>query len=404
MGSTISANTATTSTGAVFNPLTTSLDQTLVRREPQVRRGYDSLLLNQTELVGRFRTGMVEHNVLAGVEIGRESSEAVRFAFNAASNGRPNASLLDPDFNASAPITYGLGSDVKTVGNTVGVYALNQMKIGEHFELLLGGRWDRFDAAYENRAAATLAQRSFSRLDEAFSWRGAAVVKPLPGLRAYFAAGTSFNPSAESLTLAANNAALPPEENISYEAGASWEVRDGLRLQGALFRIEKTNARTSDPAGNLTTLDGTARVDGFEIGLTGRILPNWNVLAGFTHLRSEIVRSRVAAEVGKEFANAAPNTAALWTTYDLPHGFQVGAGLSYVDYRWGNNTNTNKVPGYVRYDAAVAWAPTEGRLRGVRFQVNALNLSNETTYETVYTAHTVPGTGRTVVFTVGARF
>ncbi|WP_207539168.1 TonB-dependent receptor [Sabulicella rubraurantiaca] len=395
---------ATTTTGAAFNAFTTPLDQVLVRREPQVRRGYDSLLLNQTEVVARFRTGFVQHNLLAGVEIARESSEATRYAFAAATNGRPNASLLDPNFYATAPITYGIGSDVKTVANTFAAYAVNQMKFGEMFELMLGGRWDRFDATYNNRSATNPAQRQFSRLDEAFSWRAAAIFKPIPSVRTYFSYGTSFNPSAESLTLAANNAALPPEENVTYELGGSWEVTSGLRLSGSIFRIEKTNARTSDPAGNLTTLDGTARVDGFEIQAAGRITPNWNVLAGFTHLRSEITRSRVPAEVGKEFTNAAPNTASLWTTYDLPYGFQIGGGLSFVDYRYGNNTNTVRVPSYIRYDAALAWAPTEGPLRGIRMQVNALNLANATTYDTVYTAHTIPGTGRTFVFTLGARF
>ena len=33
-----------------------------------------------------------------------------------------------------------------------------------------------------------------------------------------------------------------------------------------------------------------------------------------------------------------------------------------------------------------------------------LNLFNVKTFETVYTAHAVPGTGRTVVFTAAARF
>ena len=395
----------TTSTGAVFNPLTTSLEQTIVRREPQVRNGYDNLIANQTEAVWRPVTGPLRHNILAGFEVGRESSEAVRFAFPANQTGRPNASALNPNFNASQPITYGLNSDIKTTATTFALYAVDQIRIGEQFEVLLGGRWDSFDADYVNRSATTAAQRNFSGLDEAFSWRLAGVYKPWQNVRTYVAYGTSFNPSAESLTLAANNAALPPETNETYEVGASWEVVSGLRLTGALFQLEKTNARTSDPAsGNLVTLDGTARVRGGEIGITGRILPNWNVIASYTHINSEITRSSNPAERGREFLNAAPNTANLWTTYDLPMGFQIGGGMQFVDRRYGNNTNTTRVPSYTRYDLAAAWAPTEGALRGLRFQVNALNVTDAKTYETVYTAHTVPGTGRTVVFSVGARF
>jgi catecholate siderophore receptor len=113
-------------------------------------------------------------------------------------------------------------------------------------------------------------------------------------------------------------------------------------------------------------LDGVARVQGFEVQAGGRITPDWNIIAGWTVLSSEIVRSRQPAEVGKEFVNVPPNTVSLWTTYNLPWDLQVGAGLSYVDYRYGNTTNTNRVPSYTRYDLAAAWAPVEGPFRGLR--------------------------------------
>lgn len=151
-------------------------------------------------------------------------------------------------------------------------------------------------------------------------------------------------------------------------------------------------------------LDGIVRVDGFEVSATGRLTENWNLLAGYTRLESEIVRSNNRAEVGREFANVAPNTFSLWTTYNLPFGVQIGGGASFVDRRYGNTTNTVRVPSYLRYDAAIAWEPEEGPLRGMRFQLNALNLGDARTYETVYSAHTVPGVGRTFVGTVSARF
>lgn len=393
----------TTTLGRPFTAKT-PLDQVLVRREPQVRTGLDTVLVNQAEAVVTASTGPIRHNLLAGFEIGRESSQVTRFAFPTTANGRPNAFLLAPDFNATSPYRPSVGSDVNTVAVTTALYAVDQMKIGEQFEVLLGARWDRFDADYTNRTATNPAQRHFARVDSSFNWRGALIYKPIPSVRTYFAYGTSFNPSAESLTLAANNAQLDPETNESYELGASWEVGEGVRLTGALFRIEKTNARTSDLTGNLQVLDGVTRADGFEIQAVGRITPRWNVLAGYTRLWTKIVRSNNPAERGKQFLNAAPNTVALWTTYDLPHGVQVGGGLSYVDYRFGNTTNSVKVPSYSRYDLAAAWAPTEGPFRGYRLQANLQNVLDAKTYETVYVAHAVPGTGRTAVFTLSKKF
>jgi catecholate siderophore receptor len=131
---------------------------------------------------------------------------------------------------------------------------------------------------------------------------------------------------------------------------------------------------------------------------------NLNIFAGITFLDSTIVKSNIAAERGKDFANVAPLTGSVWATYDLPSDWQVGAGLQYVDARFGNTTNTVKVPSYMRYDAALAWTPSEGALKGIRFQFNALNLTNTRTYDTVYTGHAVPGIGRTLVFTTAAKF
>ncbi len=383
----------------VIGPVLPGTDLALVRinRQPQVRQGLDTAIVNQTEFVLAFDTAGLRHSAIAGFELGRESSELVRFA----QAGRPSTSALAPDWLDTGNLVTTPNSDVKTVANTLAFYAVDQIRIGEMFELLLGGRWDSFEADYANRSSG----QRFNRTDRAFSWRGALVFKPVPAVRTYFAYGTSFNPSAESLTLAANNAALPPEENRSFELGASWEAFDGLRLAGSVFRIEKTNARTSDPANaTLQVLDGVVRVDGVEVQAVGRLMPGWNLLAGYTFLDSEIVRSNNPAEVGKEFANVAPHTASLWTTFDLPAGFQLGGGLSYVDRRWGNATNTVRAPAYTRFDAALAWAPTDGPFRGLRLQINALNLGDARTYDTVYTGHVVPGVGRTFVFSASARF
>ncbi len=94
----------------------------------------------------------------------------------------------------------------------------------------------------------------------------------------------------------------------------------------------------------------------------------------------------------------------VWTTYNLPWDLQLGAGASYVDVRYGNTTNTVRAPAYLRWDAALAWTPSEGPLRGIRLQANALNLGDARTYDTVYTGHVVPGVGRTFVFSMAASF
>jgi len=378
-------------------PRIASLAAGTITRQPQVREGFDSALVNQTEVLGDFTLLGLRHATMVGVEVGHESAELTRYS----QTGRPLASLAYPNFEDVGNVVTSFSSDVKTTAETVALYGVDRIRIGRMFEVILGARWDSFDAEYTNRGT----RETFERTDRKTSYRGALVFTPAPGLRTYAAYGTSFNPSAESLTLAANNANLAPETSRSVEFGAGYEVMEGLRLSGSVFRIEKENARTSDPANaTLQVLDGEVRVDGFEIQGVGTLLPGWNLLAGYTRLDSEIRASGNPAEVGREFANVAPNTATLWTSYDLPGGFQIGGGAQFVDRRYANTTNTTRVPSYTRYDAAVSWRPQDGPMKGLRLQANALNLGDARTYDTVYTGHVVPGVGRTFVFTVAASF
>ena len=167
--------------------------------------------------------------------------------------------------------------------------------------------------------------------DDIVSPRAALVFQPTKAQTYYFSYGTSFNPSAEALTLAVNNANTAPEENRSFELGAKWDVIEGrLGLSGALFRIDKTNARVTDIDSGLLVLDGKQQVQGFEIEIVGRILPAWNVFAGYTFLDTEVLDSTDVNNgnrvEGNDLPNAPRNTFSLWTTWDITPMWQVGGG------------------------------------------------------------------------------
>lgn len=111
----------------------------------------------------------------------------------------------------------------------------------------------------------------------------------------YVSYGTSFNPSAETVTLSANNEGVDSEENRFYEVGAKWDLLGGkLLLTSSVFRVEKTNARETVSPGDVQ-LVGHTRVDGYELGAIGRLTDNWQVFAGYTFLDSEIVNSELPA-------------------------------------------------------------------------------------------------------------
>ncbi|GGG42479.1 hypothetical protein GCM10010964_32470 [Caldovatus sediminis] len=121
--------------------------------------------------------------------------------------GGPNANLPFPDRCATGNIVQTVTSDTRTVANTLAFHAVDRIHVGRMFELVLGGRRDNFEAEHHNRAT----RQRFGRTDIEFAWRAAFVFKPTSTVRTDAAAGTSFNPSAESLALPANDANLAPE-------------------------------------------------------------------------------------------------------------------------------------------------------------------------------------------------
>ena len=136
-----------------------------------------------------------------------------------------------------------------------------------------GLRWDRFDVDYD-RVAVDGVVTPFERTDDMVSWRAGVVYKPRPNGSIYLGYGTSFNPSAEGLALSAAHR----RRSSRRRRGASRSAPSGtccgerLSLTAAVFRTEKTNARTPgiNPGDPPTVLAGEQRVDGVELGVSGQ--------------------------------------------------------------------------------------------------------------------------------------
>ncbi len=362
-------------------------------------RSEETFLQNQAEALAKFDTGFLNHTLVAGFEIGRESSNPTRLTFT----GVPTANLVYPD--SSVPFT-GVGrfnTNVNTVSNTLAFYITDTIKLGEHWELIGGVRWDRFDTTYKQ--TTTTAITNLSNDVAVWSGRGALVYKPVPNGSVYFAYGNSFNPSAESLSLAANTAGLAPEENETYEVGTKWDVLDEkMTLNAALFQIEKLNARVPDPFNSaFNVLGGNQRVRGFEVGATGSLTENWQIYSGYSYLDSTVTSSTspAIATVGEPLANTPMHTLSVWSTYALPwYGIQLGGGVNYLSSRIASSA-PNTTTGYIERAGGYYTLQAMAKMPvapGVDFQINGYNLTNVKYYDLLHPSHVVPGAGRAVLF------
>lgn len=388
-----SDRTAQVTPGGILQPIVAGqpLSSIVVTRNRAGRDESESILANQSEALFQFNTWMLKHKLVGGVDVAHQTYDRTTITLTPG----PNTSLTDPNNFPPGIFTAVDGARFESKSTSVGAYAVDDIQILSWLKLLAGVRFDNFDTELKNfNANGTLASK-FDRNDQFWSPRAAIVVQPTQAQTYYFAWGRSFNPSAETLnSINVANQGTDPEQTDSYELGAKVGFfNNALGITGALFRLDKSNARTVDPITGIASLDGNVRSQGIELGVIGRPVPEWNIFFGYTYLDTEIIQGAEVGTQGKELQNAPKNTLSLWTTYDFLQKWQVGTGIFYSSSRWANNTNTVEVPSYVRWDLTGAYQVTKNA--GIR--LNIQNVMDSTYFDRVHPGHVVPGDGRTFI-------
>lgn len=355
--------------------------------------------INQTDATIKFKTGSLEHTVVAGMELSRED---YRRRTVEAAGTIPTTRLHAPTPDVSGVYRRYTGARVEATGDTLAFYGFDTVKLSEQWEASVGLRWDRFSADTNSVTAAGVAT-PFSRTDTLTSWNAALVYKPAKNGSVYVAASTSYNPSAESMTaaLTSTTAATEPQKNVTYEIGTKWDLfGEKLGLTAALFRTDKTNVRDTDSSGNSVILGGERRAQGLELGATGKLTDQWSVFAGYTYIDSEVTKA--LQYVGNQLANTARHSASLWTTYETPWELKIGGGVQYVGARYMTDANIGKMGAYTVFDAMASYPVTEH----VEVQLNGYNLFDKQYLDKAHGGggHVIPGAGRTVLLSTNFKF
>ena len=374
----------------------------LIRRNDwKSRDQVDEILANHTNLTAELATGPLTHEFSAGLEISRERTR------NHTRVEQPGVVLPETNVyspNPDDPYTGRIernGDRIEGTGDTLAIYAFDTVHLDEQWQVTGGLRFDDFDAKQETLAAGV--STAAGRRDRELSGRLGVVYKPTPAGSLYAGYSSAFNPSAEGLSLSTDLLDLEPEKTRTYEVGAKWGFFDSrLSLTAALFRTEKTNARTSglDPNDPPQVLAGRQRVDGVELTAAGRITREWEVFAGLALMDSEVTASNTAGEAGAALARTPEATFNLWTTYRLPAGFTVGLGTQYMDTVYRSTTATDTVPDYWLVNAMAAYE-VHDRLT---LRLNVSNLLDEEYIDRVGGGHHIPGPARQFILTAELDF
>jgi len=357
-------------------------------------------LISQTDLVWQVATGPVRHTLLAGFEFSDQSTRTrhLNGFFDSGvttTNGgrRTRVDLARRIF--VPPITFRAGTgqrDVNADADVLAFYVQDQASIGDHFDVIAGLRHDRFKLDLTD----ALTGGRFSRTDNLWSPRLGLVVKPDADMSLYASYSRSYLPQSGdqfgSLDLTLQ--ALEPERFDNYELGFKWDIRSALSLNAAVYRLDRTNTRATDPADpSRTVLTGAQRSKGFEIGLSGEIRPNWRVSAGYAYTDAEITKTTTAAPAGRRVALVPRHQASLWTRYDFTDRVGAGFGVYRQSKSFTSISNAVVLPAFTRVDAAAYLKLTDA----IEAQVNVENVLGSNYFSSGFNDNNImPGAPTTV--------
>lgn len=358
--------------GAAF---TGNLDQVWVTRSDRhILRG-EKDLFDQLELHHDAEWGRIRNHFLVGTELGAQTANA-----NTTQYADPSVALIDP-FLADVPPGEAPSSQTLTAvrAATAGIYVQDQIDLFTQWKALIGLRGDDFDVVQDSALAPYARLQNDSR---SLSPRAGLVWQPRPDLSLYASASRSFQPSADGLSVAANTAALAPQETTGFETGLKADLADGRVTATAAAFQEERNISETNPLTQIVSNAGDQRTRGIDLDLRGRLTQRWQLGASYALMDPILVHAGVDS-AGVDLDGHLPalvprNSASVFTTFDIGEGFGLGAWMVYQGGRFSANDDLVSLPAYAVVNLAAYY-------RSRRWEAR-INLNNALDHRYILTA------------------
>ena len=352
----------------------------------------------QTNVVGEFSTGSIDHTLLVGVDFFRRRNLGSELRTLLPPTIIDTLNVFNPNYDVLRTPDYetadlGLADSGQT--DSWGIYVQDQIQLLDNLIVLAGLRYDTVSTENDSTLLGTSTVSSQSAF--AFSPRLGVVYQPTEEISLYTSYGRSFNPN--SVLDAAGNI-LDPEQGEQFEVGVRAELLGGDFVANlALYDLEKQNVAVADPAVNGRFVTSNQRSRGIELDLIGEILPGWNVVANYAYTDAVISDSPnpAVSPEGNRLFNVPEHNFNFWTNYEIQtgslEGLGFGVGLNYVGERSGDLLNSYTVDSYVLTNAAISYERDNWRA-GLNFR----NLFDQDyILSTANGGEIIPGAGFTVV-------
>lgn len=341
---------------------------------------------------GSFELGGRRHEALLGFNQAWRDEDAFSGFVDA---GRVNI------FNIQVPerpVPFRFGTRSHSVQS--GLYGQLRLKLAEPLTLALGGRMSWYESRSQNLLVANSPWNSDPSVNRKFTPQVGLTYAVAPHINLYGNYSEIFQPQTE---LGYGNVALKPRVGKQTEIGAKGVFLDGrLNATLAAFEIRDNNRAVGDPDHpSFSVARGKVRSRGWELEVSGRIQPGWDVIAGYTRLNNRYLSD--PDNLGAVYSGEEPrNSFKLWTRYAFQNqtlrGWHVGAGM-----RAQSSTSRDAAAqgGYTVVDAQLGYQIS----RNVSATLSVNNLFDKTYYARVPSRfYSVWGDPRNAMLTLRASF
>ncbi|WP_334165343.1 TonB-dependent siderophore receptor [Achromobacter mucicolens] len=374
----------------VANGLLRADNRTLRRTATDQHWDGDTITLD-TNAQRRFDTGFGAHDITVGVDYLRTRENSLSY----------NCSVRDLDVYQpvyGSPINCPANprTDSSTTVRAIGVYARDQIALGERWNAVFGLRHDTASTYSTDH----LTQSREDSSDNAITGSGALMYEILPGVRPYISYATSFYPNSGTNV---DGNTFKPESGRQWEAGVKIDLDDGATsITVAAFDLERRNVLQADPVNDGYSIAvGKQRTRGAELGWASDLGNGLSLMGGYAYLSAVVVDDGgQVPSTNNTRLNSVPrhsfNVTARYRMQGNLAGWELTGGLRAEGSRY---TYGYDIPGYLVADAGVAY--DAGRWRAA---LTMNNLFDKQYYAGGVRNAVALGNGRTTLVSLALRY
>ncbi len=280
---------------------------------------------NQVE--GNFKLAEVDNTLLVGASLDRTSFNQ---NWNAGFGGIVN--VFDPVYTGS-PVTSTAVQNALLEQRLYGLYTQLQSRI-DNWVFLLGGRYDRVNSSYRNKAGTLNAPADLDYWDGQFTWQAGLMYQFDNGVSPYLSYSTAYNPTQQ---VSSTSGPLDPTTSEQYEAGVKYEPKGwNTTVSASIYDLRKKDDSLYDSVVGDYRNIGRSRAKGVELEVSSDLTDNFNLTSAYTYTDSRITKDAPGSLLEDRQITGVPrNQASIWATYRFLDGglkgLRIGGGVRHFD-------------------------------------------------------------------------